>query len=179
MKICFTSYYGLRDALLCAGNALTQLGCVVCDFHLLEESQKNNDYEKYFVDFINTEKVSVILWWYINIPTTKMEYIVNNTHAKHIYFNWDEPYNWPHCDIQNKCKFIDHAFVCCTSKMDDYIKFGTKYVHWLPPCHDPKINNVLVDDNIAIGYDCDISFICTNLYTSETDYPEQLFNRKK
>lgn len=179
MKICFTSYYGLRDSLLCAANALIRLGYTVNDYQLLHNMKTKENYVHDIINFINDNQIDIILWWFINIKTDDMDYIVKNTKCINIYFNWDEPYNWVHCDIASKAKLWDIVFVCSEEKLADYIKYGTKKAIWLLPGYDPIINCLLKNDDIANKYDCDISFICTNLYENTDEYPDQIFERKK
>lgn len=185
MKLLITSYYDLKESLLCASNALTQLGFVVTNYPLFRYYMDNNDkldnYVDHFIDYIKQVNPDIILWWYIGIPSLDMDKIVNNSSmCKHIFFNWDEPQNWSLCDIKNKAKYFDSVFVCCEEKLNDYINLGTKHSYLLYPGFDKQIHHPLIEDLDDIDkYSCDISFICTNLYTNYDEFPNQFIPRKQ
>jgi len=171
MKILITSYYELRESLLCASKSLQKLGINVISYPLyknyFDHNEKLSNCCEHFVEFIQSEKPDVILWWYINILSEDMDYIVrHNPLVKNIFFNWDEPYNWEPWDIKNKAKFFDCVFVCCEETLTNYLENGSKNAVYCLPGYDPKVHNIIVDenDNDMQKYSCDISFCCTNLY---------------
>lgn len=187
MKVLFTSYYGLKESLLCAATSLIRSGVSVSDFPLFkyhqDENDRREDYITLFVNFIKDDKPDIILWWYIGLPTKDMLKVKNNIDPKikHIFFNWDEPLNWISCDIENKASILDIAFVCCAEKLNDYIKFGCKEAYLLYPGFNPTIHNIIIDEDPEDEkkYSCDISIICTNLYEDKILFPNQWVNRKE
>jgi len=183
MKLLITSYYGLRESLLSAANSLRKNGINVIDFPLLKTYRSSEIIDKKgeLDIFIKREKPDIILWWYINIPSEDIKYIVeNNAHIRNFYFNWDDPHNWNPSKIYEKCKYMDCSFICCEQSIQKYSEFGSKKTLHLLPGYDPKIHNILPYNNVdAIKYECDISFCCTNLYIDTNIYPNQYINRKE
>ncbi|QKF94561.1 hypothetical protein QKU48_gp1103 [Fadolivirus algeromassiliense] len=183
MKLLITSYYGLRESLLSAANSLRKLGITVIDFHLFElYKSADNDKLSRFDSFIKKESPHIILWWYIGIPINDMKHIVeNNLDIKHVYFNWDDPYNWNVHNLSERCKFFDYSFICCEQSIPRYLQYGSKNVDYILPGYDPQIHNIILfDDPYDVSkYTCDISFCCTNLYESNDKYPNQYINRKE
>ena len=48
----------------------------------------------------------MVLWWYFNLPAEKLgDFKEKFPDIKQIFFNWDEPFNWEPCDIENKAKY--------------------------------------------------------------------------
>lgn len=174
MKILITSYYELKDSLLAAAKALEKLGNIVINYPLYQYAYDKHDkidnYINHMEEFVLMNNPDVILWWFFNIPESFMERIYN-TKIINILFNWDEPYNWTCNNIKDKAKFFDIVFVCSEEKLDEYIKYGTKFAYLLYPGYEPDL--FFPCDNF---YNCDISICCTNLYE---DYPNQYINRKK
>ena len=62
MKICLTSYYGIRESLQEASDELSDLGHIVIDFSLMKEKNENINYKHKFVEFLIDNKVELILW---------------------------------------------------------------------------------------------------------------------
>jgi len=175
MKICIISYYGLRDSLLCAAQSLEKLGHTVIDYPLLYEKNTFPDYINNYKKFIDYASPNLILWWFIGIDTTHFIDMVKISKVKQFYFNWDDPFNWESCDLENKSKYLDCAFVCSEAYLD---KYQSKKTIYLLPGFSDKINYVLSNNHLTKGYDCDISFICTNLYSDNNLFPDQYINRK-
>lgn len=185
-NICVMTYYGLRDSLFCVGKAITGLNQRVFNYSLLENYNKKSDefdYKADIIDYMDNYKIDIVLWWHINIPSEDFNFIVSNLKSNNpkilsIYYNWDEPFNWGHCDLKNKAKSLDMVFVCCEETLYKYLENGTKEAYWLLPSYDEDINNItMYDHRDDYNYICDISFICTNLYIGN-DYTEQLYPRK-
>lgn len=182
MKICITTYYGLRSVFLLIADSLKKLGHEIIDFHLLQYysdiNDKKDNYTDMFIDLVNKEKVDVILWWYITIPTNDFIKIISNTNSKNIFFNWDEPFNWDQIDMKNKAKYLDAVFITCEETCKKYIDHGTKQAFFCLPGFDSTIHYPIIDDLHLDKYEVDISLCCTNLYEDKNKYPNQIVNRK-
>lgn len=184
MKILITSYYEIKDSLLYAANSLIKLGYNVSNYPLfryyMDENDKLDNYVDHFIDYIKEFNPDILLWWYIGIPSSDMEVIVNNSKCRHIFFNWDEPQNWGQCDIKNKAKLFDSVFVCCEAKLNKYLKYGTNNSYLLYPGYDPLVHYPIIDNiDDKLDYTCDISIVCTNLYTDMDEFPNQYIPRKQ
>ena len=184
-NICIISYYGLRDALQCAASSLQDIGYVVSDFSLFKYMydihDKNINYQQMLIQHITENNINVVLWWFINIDTDEFINIKTVTGVKYVLFNWDEPFNWNHCDLVSKSKYFDAVYVTCQETLDNYVQNGAKNAYYLLPGFSPKIHNIMhtIDDDDRKKYACDISFCCTNLYQCDLNYPNQYINRKK
>lgn len=180
MKLCIVSYYELRESLKCAADSLSLFGYDISYFPYYAYMNKPN-FVEIFIEKIKKENIKYVLWWVMNIELPLFIQIKNETNVTYLYFNWDEPYNWTICDVVNKMKYIDAAFVTCQETLDTYIKNGTKNAICLYPGFSDKIHyiNNNYDHNIFQKYSCDISICCTNLYDDDNLYPNQYIKRKE
>jgi len=146
-----------------------------------DKCDKVSNYLSIFINYIKDNNVNIVLWWFINIPTTEFIHIKQVTNVKYIFFNWDEPYNWIPCDIISKMKYFDAVFVTCSETLQTYKNNGCAKAICLYPGFDPKKNYILtsIDMRLYNKYNCDISFCCTNLYDDPHLYPNQYISRKK
>ena len=184
-NLCVVSYYGPIETIGLAEKELESTGINVFDFPLYkymhDTHDKVNNYIDLFVEFLLTHNIKYVLWWFINIPTNEFILIKERTSVKYIFFNWDEPYNWPACDIVNKMPYFDAVFVTCKESLDIYKSKGCDHAYCLYPGFDKNTNYMISEMNIELynKYNCDISICCTNLYENEKLYPDQYINRKK
>ena len=58
VNICFISYYGLRESLLCASNSLSKLGHEVINFSLME-NERNDNKDKVYDMLISTTNLDI------------------------------------------------------------------------------------------------------------------------
>ena len=185
MKILITTYYGLKESLLCASRSLNKVGFECYEYPLFryyaDKYDKLDNYVDHFMGYIREVNPDSILWWFIAIKTSDIERIKqDNLSIKHIFFNWDEPFNWGHCDLENKSKFLDRAYLCSSEMFDNYRKSGCE-CYLLYPGYDPSIHYYILNNNLLDQekYSCDISIVCTNLYSDPVKYPDQYICRKK
>jgi hypothetical protein len=187
MKIILTVYYHLIESLLLASNYLKKCDSriEVVPYPIFQKAVdihcKLDNWVDDFVEFVDRENGDVIFWWYATIPTEDMKTIHKKcANVKHMFFNWDEPFNWKPNDLENKAKFFDAVFVTAEEKLIEYEKNGTKNAYCLYPAYCPKIHYPIMDDNDEIikRFECDISICCTNLYDNDEIYDRQLFKRK-
>jgi len=182
MKILFVSYYGPKDSLIYAANALERAGYEVADYPLFrfahDQYDKKRNYLRHFHESLLEEDPDVIVWWYIGIPAKNMGFIHKlHEHRYHIFFNWDDPFCWSNLELQlaDKVKNFDLAAVTCESSRQRYLDHGTKEYLYLLPGHDPKVHQPPPEKN----YVCDVLMCCTNLYESKEMFPDQWTSRAK
>lgn len=184
INICIVMYYELKEALFEAKKSLEQYDCIISGFPMYkfvhDKYDKREDYVEIFIDFINSNKIDVVLWWFINIDSDKFKYIKEVTGVKYIFFNWDEPFNWEPCDIKNKAPYIDCAFVTCKESLTNYTENGCKLAYNLPPAFSCDVNFPInkFNSHDYSKYYCDVNFCCTNLYDGP-EYKHQFMSRKK
>jgi hypothetical protein len=188
-SVCLVSYYGLKETLLLASNALQTKNIKIYDFPLFKYMHDSTDkvinYVELFVNYIKDNNIEIVLWWFINIPTFEFIEIKKISGTKYAFFNWDEPYNWKCCDIINKMSYFDAVFVTCKDTLNVYRKYGCNEAYCLYPGYDINTNYPIKNTNTNESlenrkkYECDISFCCTNLYDDNKLYPFQYVNRKK
>jgi hypothetical protein len=184
-KLCVVSYYGPIDTIGLAEKMLENSNTTIFDFPLFkymhDTYEKIDNYVDVFIKFIQDNDINIVLWWFINIPTSQFAYIKEISNVKYLFFNWDDPYNWPHCDIINKMPYMDAAFVTCYESLATYLENGCKIAECLYPGYDPKNYFMITEINTEIinRYSCDISICCTNLYDDDNLYPNQYIKRKQ
>lgn len=184
-KLCTISYYGPIETIGLAEKSLSDCNIEVYDFPLFKYMHdvfdKVDNYIDKLVSFVKDNGIEFILWWFINIPTDEFIEIKKQTNVKYLFFNWDEPYNWPQCDIINKMPYFDMVFVTCKETLSTYLNNGCKYAYCLYPGFSQERNFIIKEMNSELyaKYSCDISICCTNLYENNELYPNQYINRKK
>jgi len=180
VNICFITYYGIREQLQCVSDSLTKTGHKMFNFSLMENENNENREIVYdmLIDTIKKNFIDVVLWWYMGSPVDKMRYVVNSVKdVKHMMYNWDDPNGWKSRCMASKAELLDCVFTCCKDVINSYLHCGTKNAFYLLPGYDPKIN--FIQTMPTNEYDCDISFICTNLYEKNTDDMNQYIIRKE
>jgi hypothetical protein len=181
MNIGIISYFGSREPISIAEVSLHKYFNNVYNFPMMQYYGEKNDCVKLCCNFIKENKIDILLWWYIGIPTKIFKEIKDKTNVKYIYFNWDEPFNWNDTDMVNKACYFDAVYVCCKETLYRYTDAGCNNVNYLLPAYDPNTSYLITDyiEEDIHRYECDISFCCTNLYEKKDIYPDQYINRKE
>lgn len=181
MNIGIVSYYGSRQPISIAEESLKKFFKNVYNFPMMMHYKNNDNCIDLCCKFIQENKIDILLWWFITIPTEIFKAIKDNTQVKYTYFNWDEPYNWKDSDMENKACYFDSVFVCCKETLSRYVEHRCKNANYLLPAYDLNTNYLITDylSNDIKQYECDISFCCTNLYENKEIYPNQYVNRKE
>jgi len=177
-NLILVTYYGIYEQFKGVKSALENVGYNVFDFPYMKNFNEGGDIK--VVDSLKQMlfqiKPDYILWWVFNINTDMFIEIVNMCPlTKQLYYNWDEPYNWTFVDAQIKAKYLSTAFITCTETTQKYIDAGTTHAYCLYPGFSPAIHKPLWSNN----YDCDVSFVLTNLYDDPIAYPDQIVSRRK
>jgi hypothetical protein len=186
-NIILVTYYGIYEQFIYVKNILEMLGYIVHDFPYMKyhnepygELAGDDSVVKIMEIMMNNIKPSHVLWWVLNIKTEKLEEIVKyNINVKHLYFNWDEPYNWIHVDGSHKAKYLNTAFITCEETTTRYINAGSLHSYCLYTGYSPNVHYPMWMGVNFFQYKYDISFICTNLYENVEIYPDQLVSRKQ
>ena len=183
MKLIFVTYYGFKDSLLGAKEALERIGYDVVDYPLFRFSSdvhdKIDNYVHHFSEFIEAENPDVILWWCLQLSDVDLEKIHKKTqHILHILYSWDDPFVWEcsnHSKIDKKAKYFDIAFISCEESVKLYLEHGTKEAYCLYPGFDREVNHKI--DNMEYEYDVTIGV--TNLYEDLGVFKNQYIKRKE
>ena len=155
INICIVSYYGPKETIGFAEQAMKMHGKIdnVYDFPLFQYMHDINskiiNYVDKMIEFIKVNNITHLLWWFINIPTDEFIKIKNLTKIKYLFFNWDEPFNWEHCDIKNKASYFDAVFVTCKETLVDYIDHGCEHAYCLYPGFSEKNNFIIKEIDIT------------------------------
>ncbi|VBB18587.1 hypothetical protein YASMINEVIRUS_1050 [Yasminevirus sp. GU-2018] len=198
--IVIVTYYGIYEQFIYVTKALELMGYTVHNFSYMATFNEGGD-KKVVNDLkllIEHVQPNYVLWWVFNIGEISLGEIVKASHTtKHLYYNWDEPYNWSLVDAGSKAKYISSAFITCSETTKKYIGAGALHAYcvypgYSPTLHRPKwlnaddtINNAMINSinyvnpSSSEDYDCDISFVCTNLYDDPQQYPDQIVDRRK
>jgi hypothetical protein len=188
--IILVTYHGIFEQFVFIKKALEYVGYVVHDYPFVRYNNEGGA-EKLLLEMkklIDLFCPTYVLWWILNIRTEILHNIVSlDRRIKHLYFNWDEPFNWDKINAKLKSKYLSSAFITCKETTINYLNAGTLnayciYTGYSPTLHypmwiDQKTNEEL--DPGILEYDFDISFICTNLYDDPIEYPDQIVNRKE
>ena len=180
MNLLLVGYCHLADGFLYASRSLEKLGYKIYFFpFLIYKMDNNNDLIKDYKNMIIDKKINICLWWNNSISFDELNLMINKN-IKNIFFNWDPfLYNYQKYNntnwisrIQNKEKIyplMDNIFSC--------FEFEIKYFNKLPiyynsPGFDPNISKYECNNE----YICDISFILTNLYNDNNEFPKEASN---
>jgi hypothetical protein len=186
-KIILVTYYGIYEQFDLVKESLNRYDYDIVNFSYMHWFQNFGieRMEEEMKQLIDGEKPDYILWWTLNIPAQNLQKIHKyNRKIKHLYFNWDEPFNYDLVDMKNKAKYLTHAFITCQETTTNYIKHGALNCYCVYPGYSKKIHypHEMKDNKIffkKINYRHDISFVLTNLYDNKEIYPDQIVNRKK
>lgn len=180
MNILIIGYCNLEDGFLYASKALEKLNYKIYFFPFLNYKLDNND--NYYNDFDNiiiNEKINICLWWNNTIKYEEINKMLKKDKIN-IFYNWDpflynyEKYNtnnWIE-RIDNKKKIyglMDHIFSCFEKEINYFKNLSLTYC---PPGFDKNISLYKEDEN----FKCDISFILTNIYNDNKEFPEEATN---
>ena len=180
-KLLIVSYFNLRESLLCAANALQDKGYEISSYPLLERKTSMPDqWPSDFAQIISEERPDIILWWYIGVPYEQLASAISAANASgkimQILYNWDDPYVWTQStnEMDRKASLFDIAFVSCEQTLERYKSHGTAHAVYLLPGFDLGLHYYTPREDVPEKYRSDVSICCTNLYTDDSMYPDQL-----
>lgn len=147
------TYYGIYDQFDFVKIAIEKLGYTVYDYPFkkiisevkLEEDETTNDIDTAIHNsLLNSAKKLLdmkpkyMLWWNIDLSAVTMTDIHNyNPRTKHLYFNWDEPYNFEMVKAARKSRLLTSAFVTCDETTVKYTENGALSAYCVYPGFDP------------------------------------------
>ena len=181
-NIILVTYYGIYEQFTYVESIFQKLGYTVHDFpYNKTTNEKGSDgCVDAMCQMIDDYKPDFVLWWILNIePNNLHKIVMSNMTVKHFYFNWDEPYNWSHCDLASKARYLDIAYITCSETVEKFIGSGAKHAYCLYTGYHPELHRPFWLDGSEIEYKYDVSFICTNLYSDKNAYPDPIVDRKR
>jgi hypothetical protein len=181
-NIILVTYYGIYEQFIYVESIFQKLGYVVHDFPCNKTiNEKGSDgCVDAMCQMIDDYKPDFVLWWILNIePNNLHKIVMSNMTVKHLYFNWDEPYNWTHCNLASKARYLDIAYITCSETVEKFIGSGAKHAYCLYTGYHPELHRPYWLDGSEIEYKYDVSFICTNLYSDKNAYPDPIVDRKR
>ena len=168
-NILLTIYFCLVEPITSIVEILNNQGQNIYTFPVLKHRNDPKCLDL-LLESLEKNKIDKILWWCISVPCDYIKKIADlYPNIDQLYFNWDDPHNWPHEDIANKAKYFKTVFSCCEGSLQ---KYPCQAIFLLPGYHSKY------HSPCQLPYKCDISFCCTNLYDDENMYPNQYINRK-
>jgi hypothetical protein len=183
-KIILVTYYGIYEQFIYIKESL-ELVYEVINFpyrHYIDNFDEGTLKTK--MKELLDLKPKYVLWWILDIKTNNLREIHNYNHnVKHIYFNWDEPFNFDVVNAKQKSKYLNYVFGTCQESMHKYIDSGALHANCLYTGYSSKIHYpyFIKDtgyDFSKIKYRHDVSFVLTNLYENKEMYPDQVIDRK-
>ena len=182
MKIIIVGWYYLIYPVVTAKEYFEILGYEVYFLPLLHYNQKFNG-DKLFKSlnsFIKNIDPNIILWWNWECSGDILHKVKeNNQNILHCLFNWDHPFCLSEWDNKQNRKITqkniwDIVFVTGDCKLSEYLDSGSTEVYYLRMFADSHIHFPEEDKE----YECDISFVLTNLYEDKSIFTDQIFDRK-
>jgi len=183
MKLLIVGWYNLINPIITAKDYFTILGYDVYFLPLLYYNQKysGEQLSNALIAFIKNIDPAVMLWW--NWESSKeclLEIKIKTPNILHVLFNWDHPFclsSWDNnCNRKITSKNIwDICFLTADYKLNEYTNSGSKEAYYLRMFADENIHYPELDKS----YECDISFICTNLYEDRDKFPNNIINRRE
>jgi hypothetical protein len=181
MNILIIGYCHLDDGFLYASKALEKLNYTIFFFPYLSYiMDKISNRDELLVEYIINNNINICIWWNNSIKYDNYVKILEETkNVKHFFFNWDpflynyKKYNsiiWEERidDKKNIYPLMNHVFSCFETEIN-YFKNNISY---LPPGFDTEISKYIYD----VEYECDISIVCTNLYSNKSEFPDETTN---
>ena len=180
MNILLIGYCHLADGFLYAANALKKYNYEIFFFpYLIYKMENNNNYIEDFKKKITDHKIDICLWWNNMLVFDEIDKMINKD-IINIFFNWDpflynyekyNKFNWKD-RIENKKKIyplMNYIFTCFQKERKHFNKLK---IFYNPPGFDKDVSrNVKI-----INYQCDVSFILTNLYSNKDEFPTEATN---
>ena len=125
-----------------------------------------------------------VLLWHHGLDEGEIKQVRSATpkQTKFIVYNWDDPYSWrdPGSHVPKIAPYLHGALTCCTGTVERYRARSTvknenreSFQYCLPGFDLDLANaaaNELADDE---RFECDVSFMCTNLYEQLDRYKDQ------
>jgi len=180
MNILLVGYCHLADGFLYASKSLEKLGYKIFFFpYLIYKMDNNPNYIEDYKNMLINNNIDICLWWNNMIVYDEIKVMINKK-IKNIFFNWDpflyhyEKYNTKNWieRIENKKNIyplMDCVFSCFQKEISYFNNLKIFYSH---PGFDPNISRYVQNDE----YECDISFILTNLYQDNNEFPKEATN---
>jgi hypothetical protein len=183
MKLLIVGWYNLINPIITAKDYFTILGYDVYFLPLLYYNQKykGEQLSNALITFIKNIDPAVMLWW--NWETRRevlLEIKIKTQNILHVLFNWDHPFCLSSWDNNHNRKITskniwDICFATADYKLDEYINSGSSEAYYLRMFADEEIHFPKIDKS----YECDVSFICTNLYEDKVMFPNNITNRRE
>ena len=186
MNILLIGYCYLDDGFLYASKALEKKGYNISFFpYLTHIMDKVSNRDELLLQLIKKDNINICLWWCNSITYESYEKIIKkNILGKtltHYFYNWDfllydyEKYNsyiWKErIENKNLCySLMTHVFTCYQKEVNIFKdKIPITYAY---PGFDKDISYYEKDEE----YECDISIVCTNLYSNLSEFPKDATN---
>lgn len=182
MKLLIVGWFHLINPIITAKEYFEILGYETYFLPLLTYNKtfsKDNLFNS-LNSFIQNIDPNVILWWNWECDKSVLHKLKEHTqHILHCLFNWDHPFCLSEWDNKKNRQITskniwDIVFVTGDCKLQEYIDSGSKEAYYLRMFADEEVHFPEQDN----AYECDISFVLTNLYEDKTKFSNQIFDRK-
>ena len=185
MNILLIGYCHLADGFLYASKSLEQFNHKIYFFpYLIYKMDQNPNLIEDLKESIKINNINICLWWNNSIQFEELNQVLNKN-IINIFFNWDPfLYNYQKYNVQNfweplienKKKvysLMNYIFTCFEKEKTYFDNEPYKYkIYYNPPGFDKNVSKYIENTN----YNCDISFVLTNLYNNQNEFPEEATN---
>lgn len=170
MRICVTTWYGLRDTLLNAANHLRIRGHKVYDLATLLVKTE-------VVQALVEMRLDLLIIWAMNIAAETIRHLrIQCPNVRVVIFNWDDPHvRLVSMEYIALAKTVDHVFSCVKPDTQyiqgvtqELVPYSVPHSYLLPPY--PYYTFIEEDEeaNLLPGqFTHDIAFLIGNLYANE------------
>lgn len=109
-----------------------------------------------------------VIWWnWHSLPINHMRRLRESLSSQvWIMYNWDEPWCWRTFPFQAFTSLFNYCFVSSGARLSEYAAHGVRRAICLYPPYDEAFHRPdCGTEEEQVKYACDVSFMCTNLYT--------------
>lgn len=184
-NIVIISYYELKDYFLYVEKIFEQHKFTVINYSLFKYAYDKYDkiehYEKHMNEFIQSNNIDIILWWFIDVPLSVFNYIKQNNMDKlFIIYNSNDPIN-VNSELLDKIKLFDILVTSSNHNINLYKSYPNfKSVIFGPMGYDPILFHPISQNDFINEYEefnCDISMVLNNFFSNE-QFPDQVVSNK-
>lgn len=179
------TYYGIdREPIRTAVDHLEGWEVVDCPLYKwrVDENERRTDYLEAAAEVITDANADVVLFWYHGVTVVELRYLRERVpeRVQFALFTWDDPFDW-HSPFLNM-REMQHYFAdggvltCCAESAAS--AYAVPATYCAPGYIERLAAEVVGQHHGEERFECDVCFMCTNLYADMDIYSRQRVPRK-